>query len=325
MKIMLTYCQQCEIFFRNGPLIRVGGLSLELRNLTAFVAVAEKKSFVQAATQLHLSQPAITAQIQRLEQELGLLLFDRNRRSVRTTAAGETFLAGARATLATAAEAARAAQRVAMQQTERLRFGFPPSASREIVPIIMTEFHKLYPHVKLDLFSFHTSITITELQKESLDLGFVRLPVEAKGLNIVPVHHEPLVLCLPKNHPLCTAPQVAIADLRHDRFIMYGRKWAPGFYDRITDRCLEAGFSPIVSNEIDEMYVAPALVAAGEGIAILPKMVITSPIRNVVVRELMIPDPCSELGIATRTLDHSPMIRTAVSISRAVCQRFSIN
>jgi DNA-binding transcriptional LysR family regulator len=298
---------------------------LELRNLSAFIAVAEKKSFVQAATQLNLSQPAITAQIQRLEQDLGLMLFDRNRRSVKMTAAGEAFLTGARATLAAADEAAKAAQRAASLQTERLRFGFPPSASREIVPSIMTQFHKRYPHVKLDLFSFHTSIIVSELQREAIDLGFVRLPVEAKGLDIVPAHQEPVVVCLPVNHPLCSSPQVSIADLRHERFIMYGRKWAPGFHDRITNRCLEAGFSPIVSNEIDEMYVAPALVAAGEGIAILPKMVISSPIYNVVVKELTLPDLCSELGIATRTVDRSPMICEAIEISKAVCKSFSIH
>lgn len=97
---------------------------MELRNLSTFVAVAEKKSFVQAAMQLHLSQPAITAHIQRLEEELGVQLLDRNRRSVRTTLAGEAFLIGARATLAAADEAAKAAQRAASEQTERLRIGF---------------------------------------------------------------------------------------------------------------------------------------------------------------------------------------------------------
>jgi DNA-binding transcriptional LysR family regulator len=86
---------------------------------------------------------------------------------------------------------------------------------------------------------------------------------------------------------------------------------------------LQAGFSPVISNEVDEMYVAPALVAAGEGIAILPKMVIPGPISNVCVKDLAMPTICSELGIATRTLDHSLLMRTAVSISRAVCKRFS--
>ena len=275
--------------------------------------------------QLHLSQPAITAQIQRLEKELGLLLLDRNRRSVRTTVAGDAFLVGAKTTLAAADEAARSAQWAASQQTERLRVGFPPSALREIVPNIMTEFRRLYPNVKLDLFSYHTSMVVSELQKESLDLGFVRLPVHAKGLHIIPAHHEPLVLCLPANHPLSSAVHIDFADLREERFIMYGRKWAPGFHDRIIDRCMDAGFSPVVSNEIDEMYVAPALVAAGEGIAILPRMVVTSPVRNVVVKDLILPDLCSELGIATRTLEYSAMMRAAVQISRAVCKRFSVN
>ncbi len=298
---------------------------MELRNLSTFVAVAEKKSFVQAAMQLHLSQPAITAQIQRLEQELGVQLLDRNRRSVRTTVAGEAFLAGARATLEAADEAAKAAQRAASQQTERLRVGFPPSALHEIVPNIMTEFHRLYPHVKLDLFSYHTSTIVAELQKKSLDLGFVRLPVQAKGLHIIPAHHEPAIVCLPMGHRLCEVSRVTFADLREERFIMYGRKWAPGFHDRIIARCAEAGFTPQVSNEIDEMYVAPALVAAGEGIAILPKMVITSPVRHVVVKDLMPSDLSSELGIATRIVDRSILMRTAVSISRDVCRRLSIN
>lgn len=296
---------------------------MELRNLATFVTVAEKRSFVQAAMQLHLSQPAITAQIQRLEEELGVQLLDRNRRTVRTTLAGEAFLAGARVTLEAADEAAKAAQRAASLQTERLRFGFPPSVSREIVPNIMTEFHKLYPHVKLDLYSYHTSTIVAELQRESLDLGFVRLPVRAKGLAIIPAHQEPLVLCLPKDHFLRASSDVTFSDLRNERFIMYGRKWAPGFYDRIVDRCHQAGFSPHISNEIDEMYVAPALVAAGEGIAILPKMVIQEPIANVCVKDMPLTNLCSELGIATRTLDHSAMMRTAVSISREVCKRFS--
>jgi DNA-binding transcriptional LysR family regulator len=297
---------------------------MELRNLNAFIAVAERKSFIQAARQLNLSQPAITAQIQRLEQYLGVMLLDRNRRSVRVTPAGEAFLIGARATLAAADEAAKAAQRAASQQVERLRLGFPPSVSREIVPSIMTEFHRRFPHVKLDLHTFHTSIIVSELQREAIDLGFVRLPVEAKGLDIIPAHQEPLVVCLPSNHPLCMLPQVSIADLQHERFIMYERKWAPGFHDRIMNRCMEAGFSPTVSVEIEEMYLAPSLVAAGEGIAILPKMVIISPLQNVEVRELMLPDLCSELGIATRSDDRSPMVMSAISISKAVCKSYSI-
>ncbi|MFC6646281.1 LysR family transcriptional regulator [Granulicella cerasi] len=296
---------------------------MELRTLNAFVTVAEKRSFVQAASTLHLSQPAITAQIQRLEQELGVLLFDRSRRTVALTRAGEAFLDGAKNTLATAQEAALAAKRAANEQTVRLRFGFPPSASREIVPNITTRFHRTCPHVKLDLFSLHTSVTVEELQLSALDIGFVRLPVEAKGLRIIPAHHEPLVICLPESHPLAAQEKIRFSDLQEERFILYGRKWAPGFHDRIIERCIKAGFQPMVSNTIDEMYLGPALVAAGEGIAILPSMVVNSAVEGVAVRELLEDDICSEIGIATRTEDDSPIIRAAVAIAREVCNQYS--
>jgi len=297
---------------------------MELRNLAAFVAVVEKKSFIQAATQLHRSQPAITAQIQRLEEELGVVLLDRRHQGVRMTPAGEAFLPGARATLFAAEEAARAAKLVTSQQVERLRLGFPRSVSREIIPKIVSEFHKLHPNVKLELTPFGTSTVIIELQREAIDLGFVRLPMKAKGIDIVPAHREPLLVCLPRDHRLAAAEEVSIADLRGERFVMYGRKWAPGFYDLLLERCLQAGFSPVVSSEIDEMYVAPALVAAGDGIAILPSMVIQSSTQNVILKPLIPRDLFSEIGIATRARDRSPMIRTAVSISKAICKQLSI-
>lgn len=136
---------------------------MELKHLTSFVAVADRRSFIHAAAQLHLSQPAVTAQIQRLEASLGLQLFHRNRRSVRLTEAGETFLAGARATLARAEEAVRAARRVDRGEAGRVRVGFPPSALKEILPAIMIEFHKQHPDARVDLLSLHTSMTLAAL------------------------------------------------------------------------------------------------------------------------------------------------------------------
>ena len=188
----------------------------------------------------------------------------------------------------------------------------------------MTEIHRSHPHVKIDILLLHTSIIVSDVQSRTLDVGMVRLPVEADGLDVIPVHREPFLVCLPIGHRLAASPQVHIADLRDENFILYGRKWAPGFCDRITNRCLEEGFSPNVSTQIDEMYVAPALVAAGEGIAILPRMVIASPIKNVVLKELALPDLSSQLGIVTRSVQKSPMIRAAVAISRAVCEGFSV-
>ena len=299
---------------------------LELRHLTSFIAVAERKSFVHAAEHLHLSQPAVTAQIQRLEEELGVQLLDRNRRSVRLTPAGETFLAGARATLESANDAILATQRVARGETGRVRIGFPPSVLKEIMPKIMIEFHKQHPGIKLDLFSLHTSLTIAALEEDNIDIGYVRLPVEAKGLRITPVHHEPLVVCLPRGHRLASRPNVRMKDLREERFILYERKWAPGFHDHFLELCREAGFQPVVAQQIDEMYLAATLVATGVGIAIIPRMVLSLPNDSIVVKPIIgSAEPAlSELGVATRAGEPSPVIRSIISISCAIGKRHSV-
>ena len=155
------------------------------------------------------------------------------------------------------------------------------------MPNIMIEFHKQHPGIKLDLFSLHTSMTIAALEEDNIDIGYVRLPVEAKGLRITPVHHEPLVVCLPRGHRLATRSNVRMEDLREERFILYERKWAPGFHDHVIELCREAGFQPVVAQQIDEMYLAATLVATGVGIAIIPRMVLSLPNDSIVVKPIL--------------------------------------
>jgi DNA-binding transcriptional LysR family regulator len=297
---------------------------VELKHLTAFVAVAEKKSFVGAAVQLHLSQPAISAQIQRLEQGIGVRLFDRNRRTVQLTKAGEGFLVGARATLARAQEAIEAAQRTARGQAASVRVGFPPSVLQEILPSILIEFHRQHPRARLNLLSLHTSMTIAALQNNSIDVGYVRLPVEARDLQVVPVHQEPLLICLPKDHRLAALQEIDLESLREEKFIFYERKLAPGFHDELIGLFQRTGFTPIVAEEIDEMYVAPTLVATGVGLAVLPQMVVSAHTHGVVLRPIRSNPITSQIGVACRTADDSPLVSSIISISRFVGKRYSL-
>lgn len=281
---------------------------MELKSLISFVAVSERRSFIRAAESLHVSQPAITAQIQRLEEEIGVRLFDRDRRSVRLTQAGATFLEGARATLAQADETVKATQRVARGEAGRVRIGFPPSVLQTILPEITMEFHRQHPHIKLDLSSLHTSVTISALQKGSIDVGYVRMPVAARGLTILEIHTEPLVVCLPEGHRMAGAERVRMKDLADDRFIVYERRLAPGFHDTLVELCLRAGFTPMVAQEIDEMYVVPTLVATGVGIAMLPRMVVAHGAPGTVIVPIEAEGVCSRIGVAMRTTDASPLV-----------------
>lgn len=293
---------------------------MELKHLTSFVAVADQLSFVRAAAQLHISQPALTGQIQKLEEELGVQLLARNRRTVSLTEVGEIFLVEARATLARARQAADRAQKAARGEVGRLKIGFVSSAALEIVPGIVIEFRKQHPQVTLDLINLRTVSQVNGLLGKTVDIGFLRLPLSNDQLNITVIHREEFVAILPEGHRLAKEKRLRIAQLRDEPFVAYGRGWAPGFFDSVMQMCARDGFSPRIVQETGEMYTAIALVAAGAGTAILPRSVVLAQSRNIVIKPLPKSTGFSEIGIATRAGDSSPLVHSFVSVARNVCK-----
>lgn len=288
---------------------------MELRHLKSFLAVAEALSFVRASEKLHLSQPALTSQIQKLEEELGTQLFFRNKRSVRLSEAGLVFVEEARETLARAAKAVERVQKASRGEIGQLRIGFVSSAALEIVPSIAVAFRKRFPQVELELINLRTSTQLEQLTAKALDIGFVRLPADKKGLTFVPIHKEPFVAVLPKEHALARKKNFSVRDLRDEHFVAYGRKWAPGFFDQIVSICSAAGFTPNIVQETGEMYTAIALVAAGQGVAILPRSVVLAQGRGILLKQIP-SSPKSEIAIVTREGDHLPLIANFISLAQ---------
>jgi DNA-binding transcriptional LysR family regulator len=292
---------------------------MELKNLKSFVAVAEQLSFIRAARLLHLSQSALTEQIQKLEEELGVPLLLRDRRSVKLTAAGIVFLAEARATLARAEQAVERVQKAACGEVGRLRIGFVSSAALEIVPGIVVAFRSQFPAVSLDLTNLRTSSQVKALLSESIDVGFVRLPLSHDQLTIRVIHREPLVVVLPHGHPLANEAQIRLVQLQNEQFVAYARRWAPGFYDAVIQMCTREGFSPEIVQETGEMYTAIALVGAGVGIAILPRSVVLAQSRNVLMKPLPSSLGLSEIAIAVRRFNNSPLIGSFIRAAEKFC------
>jgi DNA-binding transcriptional LysR family regulator len=293
---------------------------VELKHLTSFVAVADRLSFVHAARQLHISQPALTGQIQKREQELGVQLLARNRRTVKLTEVGKIFLVDARATLARATQAAECARRAARGEVGRLKIGFVSSAALEIVPSVVSEFRKQYPEVTLDLINLRTVSQVKGLLGETIDIGFLRLPISHDRLNIKIIHREKFAVILPKGHRLAKDKRLRIVQLQDEPFVVYGRRWAPGFFDSIMQMCTREGFSPNIVQETGEMYTAIALVKAGVGIAILPQSVVLAQPKNVVMKLLPKSSGCSEIALATRAGEHSPLVLSFVAVASSVCK-----
>ncbi len=288
---------------------------MELKHLTSFVAVAERLSFVRAAGDLHLSQPALTAQIKHLEEELGVQLFIRNRRTVRLTEAGTLFLIEAKATLSRAALAVERVQKAARGEIGRLTIGFVSSAALAVVPSIVIAFRKKNPGVTLDLINLRTASQVKGLLDKSIDIGFLRLPLSHEDLEITVIHRERFVVVLPRGHRLAREKRMRIAQLRDEPFVAYGRQWAPGFFDSVVQLCTREGFSPNIIQETGEMYTAIALVAAGAGIAILPRSVVLAQSAKVIMKPLPQSSGISEIAIATRAKDQSPLVRSFLMLA----------
>ena len=272
---------------------------MELRQIRSFLSVAETLHFGRTAELIHLSQPALSLQIRALEEEVGVRLFDRNRRKTALTAAGFAFRDDAAAALSQLEQAIRRARLAANGKLGRLRIGFISTAGREIVPDIVRQFRELNPEVEFWLRNILTAEQVQMLETGSLDIGFLRLPIGGhSALDVVTVHREPFVLVVPSSHKLAKRKRVRLRELVGQDFVMYERTYAPGFHDVIFGILRDARIVPNVSQTAGEIPTLISLVDSGMGITILPASAVRHSVASVVACEILDRIPMSEIGIA---------------------------
>jgi len=281
---------------------------MELRQIRSFLSIAETLHFGRTAELIHLSQPALSLQIRALEEELGVRLFERNRRKTTLTAAGVAFRDEAAAALSQLEQAIRRARLAASGKLGLLRIGFVSTVGSEIVPNIVRQFRKSNPQVEFSLRNILTAEQVQMLENGSLDVGFVRMPVgEHSALDVVTVHREPFVLVLPSSHKLSKRKSVRLREVAGQDFVMYERTYAPGFHDLMYGIFRDARIAPNVSQTAVEIPMLISLVASGIGITIMPASVVKHYVASVVACEILDRIPTAEIGIAV-----SKRSRTAV-------------
>ena len=221
---------------------------------------------------MHVSQSAISEQVRDLEQEIGVELFDRSQRQIRLTAEGELFLDGARATLDTAQKAVEAVQRAKRGEEGKLTIGFFVGGNGRFFPKLIREFRRQYPRVKVSLVEMVPALQWSALQAGTLDIAFTRPNGGAMtGLTRTEkLYSERLFLVVPKDHALAMRKEVALRELKDERFVMSERATSPVVFDKIFSLCAEAGFAPQVVTTSTVSSGVMALVEAGEGISIVP-------------------------------------------------------
>lgn len=245
---------------------------MELRHLRYFVAVAEDLSFSRAAERLLVAQPALSTQIAQLEAELGVLLLDRNRRSVRLTLAGQAFLQDARGLLRAADEAGERARRVSRGEEGQLTIAFFSAPTMIFLPEIVRHFRSLHPGVSLRLLELTPERQLPALVQGVADLGFTRsLPPGYPQIVTQLLFEERLLVVLPESHRWAGRSALKLAELAGEDFVLLERSEASIFYDHMISACRAAGFSPRVRHSPNLMATVVTLVAAEQGISLVPE------------------------------------------------------
>lgn len=278
---------------------------MELRHLRYFVAVAEEKNFTRAAERLCMAQPPLSRQIQQLEEELGTILFARDARPLKLTEAGEFFYAHAQQLLARTVDLKAMTQRVG--KIERtMAIGFVASTLYGMLPKIIRRFKSLYPSIELDLHELTTMEQIKALKEGRIDVGFGRIKHEDANVRRIVLREERLMVAVPVGHPLALAGHpVSLKDLVTETLIIYPKAPRPSYADQVLEAFRDRALVPEKIREVRELQIALGLIAANEGIAIVPSGLKNLQRNDVAYLELNERNAVSPVIMSVRLMDQS--------------------
>lgn len=271
-------------------------MELLFAEIKAFLALADQLHFGRAADQLNLTQPALSKQIQRLEQKVGGPLVTRGYREVRLTPAGAALLGRARPLWRDAIATLEAAQMAAQGRLGTLRIGFGIATILDLLPSALLRFRSAYPGVELRVRDMSTPGQLQALMRGDLDVGFVRLPVDDPRIVARPILHERLVAALGPKSPW--RPRAGLASVAAEPFITIARTMSASFYDHVVAVCRAAGFTPNIVQEASELFTVLMLVRAGMGVALVPSASVFRGVPGVRVRPIAPREAAWDIGIA---------------------------
>lgn len=271
---------------------------MELFQLRYFVAAARSGNFTRAAEEVAVSQPSLSLQIANLEREVGAALFTRHGRSVRLTDAGTVLRDHAERIIEQEAEARRAVRAVVGLERGRLAIWTLPTPGQHLLPPVLARFRQAHPGVAISMREAVPARAVGEaVASGRADLGLIHLPCDVGGLQRRDLVTEELALVVPERHPLALRDEVALADVSGEDFV-----WGPEASTPehpLYAACVAAGFTPRIACVSGSPQGMQALVAAGLGIALLPRLALQPP-EGAVVVELSPPRPTRTLAVVWR-------------------------
>lgn len=295
---------------------------MELRHLKYLAVLAEELHFSKAAERLGIAQPALTQQIQALERELGIRLFQRTKRSVHLTVAGKLTLDEALRTLQQAERTKLIAGQAGRGEKGLIEIGYVGSAAFSgVLARTISAYRKTNPNVELHLYELGINQQLSDLSSRRLDAAFLRLPVRPwpVGLTSATLLSEPIVVALPAQHPLAKRRTVPISALADEPFIAMRHMEGVGFHAQVDAICRQHQFVPRITQRAEQFAAVASLVGAGLGVALVPSSIRNLSLPNIAFRPLARIKEMSTLALVFRKSEQAPAVVSFIDkVKRAV-------
>jgi len=288
-------------------------MNIELRQMHYFVVVAEELNFTRAAERLQIAQPPLSRQIKALEQNLDITLLERTNRRVTLTPAGATFLDECRQILDRVERSIRLVQRVANGETGQLVVGFEGAAHNELILQAIRDFRAQYPDVDLIMQEMSSGKQVDALEQGQIDVGLIEPIAASDDVELTHLLAEPLVVAMHNAHSLSGEASLPLSELANSAWVTGRNDCGCGLLMRILDACHQAGFSPKVQQETNDLQMTLRFVASGMGVTLLPESSALTQ-DGIVYRPVQPPAPETQLAIARQSNQRSPVIDSFLRI-----------
>jgi len=288
---------------------------MEFRQLQNFLCVASELHFSKAAEKLFIAQPALSRQIQQLEENLGVLLFERDKRNVKLTPAGEYLRDEASQVLSQLENISKRTQLIHKGEEGEIRLGYPGSAIYSVIPPLLSNLRLHYPHIKSKLSEVLEDDLFGNLKNYQLDVGFIREPFSDKQIASKVIFEECFSLVVPDNHRITPDNFVSLRQVKDEPFILPPRYTGSVYYDMLVRMCEREGFVPNVVHESNYGATILRLVEHNLGVSLMPiSYRFSSAMRLNFIELTNIPER-THLSMAWRKDDTNPVLQNFLKVA----------
>ena len=271
---------------------------MELRHVRYFIAVAEYLNFSKAAQQLHIAQPPLSRQIRQLEEDLGVALFLRNKRSVALTKAGQVFLDEARKLVVQAGHAMEAARHAQKGESGVVRIGIA-SGLGGVVSKVVFDHRKRLPAIEIECRDVFSSFQNEALRKGEIDIGFLRPPLDQLNLDCELLFEEEFVVVLPRKHKLAKRRSLRLKEIADEPLIIFDRSFSTGLYDKVLGLYSRQGLTPHLTVTHAEAHeeAGAIMVASGKAVFIGAGAIVNRTVSGLDLVSIRLDEPGAKIEV----------------------------